>query len=46
MDLSNLNIINAKEFFLGQDEWVFLFEVIVRCFISFVIVLFALRLTG
>ena len=46
MNLSPLNNIDIKEFFLGQDEWVFLFEVVVRCFISFVIVLFALRLTG
>ena len=35
-----------QEFLLGSESWRFLLEVILRCFISFVVVLIALKLTG
>lgn len=41
-----LVVIDIRTFFLGKDDWIFLLEVVARCFISFVIVLLALRLTG
>ncbi|MCH5600818.1 DUF421 domain-containing protein [Niabella ginsengisoli] len=39
-------IIDAQEFFFGTEKWEFLFEVVLRCFISFIVVLIALRFTG
>lgn len=35
-----------KNFLLGPEAWPFLLEVLLRCFISFVVVLVALRVTG
>jgi len=35
-----------KDFLLGTESWSFLLEVLLRCFISFVIVLVALKFTG
>ncbi len=35
-----------KNFLLGTEGWPFLLEVLLRCFISFVVVLMALRVTG
>ncbi|WP_346236693.1 DUF421 domain-containing protein [Niabella insulamsoli] len=37
---------DIKEFLLGAEDWPFMLEIVLRCFISFVVVLIALRLTG
>lgn len=34
------------EFLIANDSWLFLAEVVLRCFIAFVVVVIALRLTG
>ncbi|GAB3426140.1 DUF421 domain-containing protein [Niabella aquatica] len=37
---------SIRDFLLGSENWWFLLEVLLRCLISFIVVLLALRLTG
>lgn len=39
-------MLSIRDFLLGSESWQFLLEVLLRCFISFIVVLLALRLTG